>query len=62
VTGYFVDGTAGYYPVAGRATTINVGGLNPSTTYCFRVTAFNAVGEATSGETCATTLDPPPVP
>jgi hypothetical protein len=59
VTGYFVDGTAGYYPVAGRATTINVGGLSPNTTYCFRVTAFNAAGEATSGETCATTLDAP---
>jgi hypothetical protein len=59
VTGYFVDGTAGYYPVAGRATTINVGGLSPSTTYCFRVTAFNAVGESTSGETCATTPEAP---
>jgi hypothetical protein len=59
VAGYFVDGTAGYYPVAGHATTVNVGGLSPETTYCFRVTAFNAVGEATSGETCATTLDAP---
>jgi hypothetical protein len=62
VMGYFVDGTAGYYPVAGRATTINIGGLSPSTTYCFRVTAFNAVGEATSREACATTTEPPPPP
>jgi hypothetical protein len=62
VTGFFVDGIAGYFPVSGHATTVNVGGLSPSTRYCFRVTAFNPVGEAASDETCATTLDPPTPP
>jgi hypothetical protein len=60
VTELFVDGTAGYHPVPAGATTTNVGGLSPDTRYCFRVTAVNEVGEATSNEACARTLDQPP--
>jgi len=57
--GFAIDGTGGYFTVRPETSTANVGGLLPSTTYCFRISAFNEIGEAWSNEACATTLDPP---
>lgn len=53
--GFLIDGTAGFYTVAAGSTWANVGGLQPETTYCFRVGAYNELGEAWSNEACATT-------
>jgi hypothetical protein len=36
--------------------------LNPNTEYCYRIVAFNAVGEGVSPEACATTPAVPVAP
>ncbi len=44
-----------------NATEYLASNLNPSTTYCFVITAYNVVGSSPSSEQCATT-EPPAVP
>lgn len=53
--GFMIDGTGGYFTVGAGTTWANAGGLQPETTYCFKVGAFNDLGEGWSNEACATT-------
>lgn len=52
--------------VEAGSTTFTAANLQPSTSYCFRVSAFNNFGGGTNGpwssEALATTADPPPPP
>lgn len=53
--GLMIEGGGGFYTVRAGTSTTNAGGLLPGTNYCFKVGAYNELGEAWSNEACATT-------
>lgn len=64
IAGYKIYSDSGSYLASGNGTSHYFASLNPNTQYCYKVTAYDAIGNESgfSNTACATTPEPTPEP